>query len=141
MALHLLKVCVGIESIEHLTQVQKERRGRRKVNYHFTRQMPQRAEEIVGSGSLYWIIKGLVRVRQPIVAIDSVVLEEDGRYCRLSLAPALVATDPQPRRPHQGWRYLTPEDAPADLGKGPQGKGGEAMPPELLAELRSLGLL
>lgn len=141
MPLHLLKVCVGIESIEHLTQVQKERRGRRKVNYHFTRQMPQQAEEIVGSGSLYWIIKGLVRVRQPIVAIDSVVLEEDGRYCRLSLDPQLVATDPQPRRPHQGWRYLTPEDAPVDLGTGKKLKGGGAMPPELLAELRALGLL
>jgi len=141
MPLHLLKVCVGIESIEHLTRVQKERRGRRRVNHHFTRQMPQRAGEIVGSGSLYWIIKGLVRVRQAIVAIDSVVLEEDGRYCRLSLDPQLVPTDPQPRRPHQGWRYLSPEDAPADLGKGPKRKGGEAMPPELLAELRSLGLL
>lgn len=140
MALHLLKVCVGIDSIEHLAEVQKQRRGRRKVIWHYTRQLPQRAEEILAGGSIYWIIKGFVRVRQRIVGIDEVHLEEEGRYCRLSLDPTLVSTEPQARRPHQGWRYLEAADAPPDLKAGKRSKG-ETLPPQLIAELKELGLL
>lgn len=140
MALHLLKVCVGIDSIDHLARVQKQRRGRRKTNWHHTRQMPSRAEEILAGGSIYWIIKGFVRVRQRIVGIDEVHLEEEGRYCRLSLDPVLVPTEPQSRRPHQGWRYLEPADAPADLKAGKRGEG-QALPAQLIAELKELGLL
>ncbi|MCW5731787.1 MAG: DUF1489 domain-containing protein [Alphaproteobacteria bacterium] len=140
MTLNLIKLCVGIDSIEHLQKVQKQRRGRRKVNYHYTRQMPQRGEEIVGRGSIYWVIKGFIRVRQPILALDIVHLEEEGRHCRISLDPALVAVEPTPFRAFQGWRYLEPKDAPPDL-KGGGGKARAAMPPELIAELKQLGLL
>lgn len=140
MALHLIKVCVGVESISHLAALQKARRGPRgKASPHITRHMPKRAAEILDGGSMYWIVKGLVLVRQRIVGIDQVP-SEDGLRCRLLLDKELVPTDPQPRRPHQGWRYLKPVDAPADLGAGGAGDVA-AMPPEMLNELRRLGLL
>jgi hypothetical protein len=140
MALHLLKLCVGIDSIEELAQWQtKKRRKGAKGSYHFTRNHPKRAEEILAGGSIYWVIKGFVRVRQRIVSIDAVQREEAGRFCRLTLHKDLVPTVPQPRKAHQGWRYLEPEEAPLDLN--PRGKGEAAMPQDMLAELKSLGLL
>ena len=55
------------------------------------------------------------------------------------LEPVVVRTDWQPRRAFQGWRYLKPNEAPADLGKGR--KGVAEMPPKLRRELAELGLL
>jgi len=49
-----------------------------------------------------------------------------------------VRTEWQPRRAFQGWRYLKPEDAPADVRSG---SGAEALPPKLRRELADLGLL
>jgi hypothetical protein len=140
MPLHLLKLCVGIDSIEELAHWQaKKRRKGAKGSYHHTRNHPKRADEILDGGSMYWIIKGFVRVRQRIIGINTVHLEEKGRHCRLTLHKDLVPTVPQLRKPHQGWRYLEPSGAPADLD--PKGKGETAMPPELLVELKNLGLL
>jgi len=45
----------------------------------------------------------------------------------------------RPWRPFQGWRYLTPADAPPDAARGAGGIA--AMPERMLAELRALGLL
>lgn len=142
MTLHLIKLCVGIDSIEHLQEVQKKRRGRRKYNYHYTRQTPKRGEEILDGGSLYWVIKGWIRVRQPIVALDQVVLEDEGPHCRISLDPALVLVEPASRKAFQGWRYFPSDQAPPDFkaGKG-KGKASAMMPTELIAELKQLGIL
>ena len=94
--------------------------------------------EILDGGSLYWVIKGKVQVRQPILAFRPVVDGEGIKRCRIVLEPRFVLTDWQPRRAFQGWRYLTPEEAPQDLGAG----GDMAsMPPELRRELAELGLL
>jgi hypothetical protein len=140
MALHLLKVCVGIDSVAHLADVQKARLKRRKKLVHLTRHRPKRAEEILAGGSLYWIVKGAVLVRQRILGLDWAYLAEDGRYCAIKLDPKLVATVPQPRRPHRGWRYLDAADAPSDAKAGP-GRGRARMPPELASALKLLGLL
>ena len=49
-----------------------------------------------------------------------------------------MRTEPQPRRPHQGWRYLEIADTPSDLaGDDP----GHDLPPELADNLRELGLI
>ena len=140
MTLHLRKLCVGAESLEDLAHWQK---GRLQVNggklWHRTRTWPRRHAEIVaGEGSLYWIIKGAMACRQPIIGFEAEAHEDpDERpYCRILLAPDLIATDPWPHRPFQGWRYLKPAAAPPDLR---QSASGDDLPPALAAELRALG--
>ncbi len=140
MPLHLIKVCVGIESIEHLAKVQKSRReGGAKAVFHYTRFTPKKAEDILNGGSMYWIVKGSIAVRQRILDFTPKTFEDEGEYCGIKMERKLVPVMPHPRRPHQGWRYLEAKDAPADLKAG--SKASAAMPPALLAELRSLGLL
>ena len=98
-----------------------------------TRQTPKRAAELLEGGSLYWVIKGQVLVRQ---AIDEIVTEDSGHQpCRIYLKPELIETAPQPRRAFQGWRYLTAADAPPDLVEGESGD----LPTELALKLRELG--
>ncbi len=138
MAVHLLKVCVGIESVSQLREAQAARLTRLGSLRHFTRHAPRRRAEILAGGSLYWIIKRAIRVRQRIVALEE-VRGKDGKRCALVLDPKLVATEPRPRRPHQGWRYFSPDDAPRDLTAGEY--VDQDMPPEMLAELLELGLL
>ena len=137
MPVHLLKIAVGIESLDHFRQRMKARKT--KTFTHYTRHMPKRAEEVLAGGSLYWIVKGYIAVRCPIVGLEEAVLENKGPHCGIVMKTELIPVLPQPRRPHQGWRYLESEDAPPDVAK--LGKGAAEMPPELMAELRSLGLL
>jgi hypothetical protein len=145
MTVHLLKMCVGCDSIEDLATWQKERRaerrraGERARSYHVTRNYPKRADEITDGGSIYWIIRGQIRVRQRITAIEPVTDKEGLRKCRLVLASKLVRTVPRPCRPMQGWRYLDQADAPADLGSAAD--TGAELPDKLAGELRALGLL
>ncbi len=138
MPLHLLKVCVGVVSVAELRQFQAARLARGETLRHVTRHTPRRGAEIVAGGSLYWIIKRAIRVRQRIVALEE-VRGKDGKRCALVLDPKLVAIEPRPRRPHQGWRYFSPDDAPRDLTAGEH--VDQDMPLEMLAELRELGLL
>lgn len=139
MTLHLIKLSVGVESVEHLAALQRERRKRYGEVFHRTYQIPAKADELLDGGSIYWVIKGFVRVRQRLLRIDELSPPVDGKRCALVLHPRLVRTELQARRPHQGWRYLRPQDAPRDLKPGE--RGDAALPPELAAELRALGLL
>jgi len=144
MTLNLIKLCVGAESIEDLENWIAQRLASRKAagqeprHYHVTRMQPRRGEEILDGGSLYWVIKGNVQARQRIIAIEPFTDEDGIGRCRLVLEPVLHATRWQPKRPFQGWRYLKPEDAPADLTVG---EGAEDLPMELQGELANLGLL
>jgi hypothetical protein len=145
MALHLIKMAVGIDSLDHLAAVQKQRRATLKVErgkpvlIHKTRNYPKRAEEILAGGSMYWIVKGFVRVRQRIIGLDRAQDAEGKPRCEIVLDPKLVRVSPMTHKPMQGWRYLVNRDAPKDLA----GKGDVTaeMPPEMLKELRKLGLL
>lgn len=145
MALHLVKMCVGIESVEQLKRedgrrVEERRRaGEEPVLRHWTRNRPKRAEEILQGGSIYWIIKGHIRVRQRILRIEQTVDPERGRCCCLVLDPELVPTVPRPHDSIQGWRYLEAKDAPPDRASPSEAQAD--MPPEMAAELRALGLL
>ena len=145
MALHLLKLCVGAESIQDLeewiaeTIASKGARGLPAQQTHTTRMVPTRAEEVLDGGSLYWVIKGNVQCRQLITEIRPFTDDEGIGRCHLMLDPEVVRTDWQPRRAFQGWRYLKPADAPLDLGKGKAGL--IEMPPKLRRELADLGLL
>lgn len=130
--LHLKKLCVGVDSIDELRTRQ---RGRSCVLRHDTRYMPRRRGEILGdgvhSGSLYWVIGGLLCVRQRITGLESLKSE---RRCRILLDSALVLVQPRPSRPFQGWRYLDEGDAPADLDSDFEHASG------LDATLRSIGV-
>jgi hypothetical protein len=141
VTLHLIKLCVGAESIADLDEWIRETfgrgRGRATEQFHVTRMAPARREELLDGGSLYWVIRGNIQVRQRLLDIRPFVDKEGIGRCKLMLEPKLVPTEWQPRRPFQGWRYLVPADAPADLA--PQRTGG--LPPKLRAELAALGLM
>jgi hypothetical protein len=147
MSLHLIKLCVGCDSIEDLASWQAERlRARRRAGekkprlYHRTFQTPKRAAELIAGGSLYWVIKGLVQVRQPLFDVAEGTKDDGTPCCMLMLENELVPVRPTPRRPFQGWRYLDPDEAPPDLKRGTAG-GIVAMPPKLRKQLAELGLL
>lgn len=146
MALHLIKLCVGCDSIEELADWQADRlaqlrKSRQKPElFHRTFQMPKRRDELLAGGSLYWVIKGIVQVRQPLVDLRDGT-RDDGTPCALLiLHKDLVPVRPVPRRPFQGWRYLTADDAPADLTGGRSDAIAE-MPHKLRKDLADLGLL
>ncbi len=144
MTLHLIKLCVGADSVEDLAQWQmgrireQKKRGKKKPELvHVTRMMPKRADDLLDGGSLYWVIKGQIAVRQKLLELRSVV--RDGTpHCGIVYDAKLVPVARRMHRPFQGWRYLKPEDAPPDVRGG---KGGEGLPEALKAELVSLGLL
>jgi len=137
MTLHLIKLCVGVAEIDQLAHWQARRWKEFGQVFHITRMMPRRADELLDGGSLYWVIKGQVLVRQRFVGIERFRDDEGVRRCRLVLDRELVATRPQPRRAFQGWRYLEARDAPRDLAQG----GADGLPPEMQVELAELGLL
>ncbi len=134
MTLHVVKLCVGVERVDQLTQWGRKERGRGGAPTVHTRQTPKRAGEILEGGSLYWVIKGVILCRQVIVDIRTI--EEGARNrCEIELDDEVILTAPQPRRAFQGWRYFLPKDAPADLSRIDAGD----MPSELVSELRTLG--
>ncbi len=144
MPLHLLKLCVGCDSIADLEEwIESERqhsrrRGATFQQRHTTRMFPKRADEIVGQGSLYWVIKGQIACRQTISAIEPFVAADGISRCDLVLGRDVIPVAPRPFRPFQGWRYLEAKDAPPDLARA---AGAAMMPEEMRRELAGLGLL
>ncbi|MGH1422477.1 MAG: DUF1489 family protein [Hyphomonas sp.] len=118
MTIHLVKLCVGVDSVDDLiaSQLLQLERGDNPV--HHTRMTPKRAEEILNGGSLYWVIRKAIRVRQKIVDIRQFRDGEGKGMCELVFSPDLVPTYAKPKRPFQGWRYLKPDNAPRDLNSG-----------------------
>lgn len=145
MALSLLKLCVGCDSVEDLEEWiafrldEKRRAGEPVEHSHITRMIPTRRDELLGDGSLYWVIKGNVQCRQALVDIRPFIDGEGISRCHLVLDPVVTRTEWQPRRAFQGWRYLKPSEAPRDLRDGQAGI--MAVPPQLRRELADLGLL
>lgn len=145
MTLHLIKLCVGCDSVKDLkdwiAEKQRERKKRRQPleHVHTTRMVPKRADELLSGGSLYWVIRGEVACRQRLLDIRPFVDKDGIGRCRLVLTPKLVLTEPRPCRAFQGWRYLDAKDAPRDLDRA--APGARMMPETLRRELRELGLL
>ena len=81
-----------------------------------------------------------MQVRQPLLDIAEGTKEDGTPCCLLILKNELVAVRPTPRRAFQGWRYLSPAEAPPDLKRG-AASGITAMPPKLRKQLAELGLL
>ncbi|MEO1748350.1 MAG: DUF1489 domain-containing protein [Pseudomonadota bacterium] len=143
--MHLIKLCVGADSVDDLRDWIDYRTAQRRANglpgeqFHTTRMYPKQAENIIGKGSLYWVIKGRVQCRQPVVDIRPFVDAEGIKRCNIVLEPVTILTRQVPKRPFQGWRYLKPGEAPADLAGVSDGE--EEFPAHMRAELAELGLL
>ena len=145
MALHLIKLCVGCDSVRELEGWIKQRlkdkrkRGEKPEHIHRTRMVPKRAAELVDGGSLYWVIRGEVVCRQRIRDVRPFRDKDGIGRCGLVLDPKVILVAPRPHRAFQGWRYLAAKDAPHDLEKAAPGVA--AMPEQLRRELRELGLM
>jgi hypothetical protein len=133
MALHLIKLCVGCDTVEELLEWRRGEGDRLPWKMR-TRQTPKRADELLDGCSLYRVFKGFILCRQRIRAIDTVGAGVAAR-CEVTLDPEVVRVQSSPRRPFQGWRYLDDREAPADLA----GFNEDAAPPELARRLREIG--
>ena len=141
--LHLLKMAVGAASLDELRRARAARVKQYGGSCVYTRNHPRRTEAVLAGGSLYWVIRGQIRVRQRITGFRSERDEKGRGYCLIEVEPVLVPTVWRPWRPFQGWRYLTPADAPPDAPRGytTPGLAEGPMPEHMMAELRALGLL
>jgi hypothetical protein len=139
--LNLIKLCVGAERVEDLLdwQANPRAKGPDGLPRHVTRMWPKRADEILNGGSLYWVFKGLVLCRQPILRLDEVDRGDGIRRCGIVLSPEVTRVAATPKRPFQGWRYLPAADAPVDLAPGRAAE--EPLPPELQSALAEIGVL
>jgi hypothetical protein len=144
--IHLIKLCVGVDNAAELIAWQAQRlkamkrAGKTAELVHRTRHMPKRRDEVLDGGSLYWVIKGSILLRQRIVDLREEVDSEGRPRCGIVFDPVLVATRPQARRAFQGWRYLPVEDIPPDLPANEAAVLAE-MPAKMRSELAALALL
>lgn len=142
--MHLIKLCVGVATLDELESYRDERAHwwgadyGEHVHVHRTRTRPKRAAEVVASGSIYWVITGVLRCRQRILRLAEAVDAQGLPCCDIIMSPELVRVSPRPKRPFQGWRYLPPGEAPPDLGEGGFAEDGS---PQLAEELALLGLI
>ena len=137
--INILKLCVGAESVEDLLQWHHEHRSpwAPGTTEHVTRMWPKREAEVL-EGSLYWVIKGVILARQKILGLDRRTGGDGINRCALILDAEVIRTEPAPRRPFQGWRYLDPAESPRDLPKGRV--LDDVLPPELARALADIGL-
>ncbi len=133
MALHMTKVAYGMASLAEL-HAAVERRTQGGRIFMTTRYRPKRHEEIVG-GSLYWIIKHQLVARANLIGFE----DAEGGRTDIILEARVIPVVPMPRRAHQGWRYLTAEDAPPDLAGGDAGI--DQLPGDMIAALAEAGLV
>lgn len=138
--INIVKLSVGTESLDDLMTWQQRRRAQLKDGqyYHVTRMWPKREDELLSGGSIYWVIKGVIQCRQDIVGLREVIGQDGIRRCALCLAPEVIRVAATPRKAFQGWRYLTPADAPPDLSGDQQRE--DPLPPELSKALAAIGV-
>ncbi|EJW20483.1 hypothetical protein IMCC14465_17760 [alpha proteobacterium IMCC14465] len=139
MTLHLIKLAARATGVDDLINWQTYVRETHGELFHTTRMMPKRRDELLNDGSIYWVIKRKICVRQSILDIQPFTDGAGVKRCHIFLDPELIATRQQARRPFQGWRYLPAADAPEDMPIA--AAGDDELPEHLKAELMALGLL
>ena len=123
MPLHLIKLCVGCDSVADLEDwikqklKEKKKRGQKPEHIHTTRMLPKRAEELKDGGSLFWVIKGQITCRERILDIRQTTGKDGIRRCQVVLDGKCELVEPRPRSAFQGWRYLEAKEAPRDLSR------------------------
>ena len=133
MALHMIKLCVGADTVEDLIDWRRTHMPAGPWILR-TRQTPKRAAEMIAGGSVYRVFKGQILCRQRVLDVATVG-EGAAARCEVTLDEEVVRVVPTPRRAFQGWRYLEPKDAPQDLLAEVFGD----IPLELARQLREVG--
>lgn len=136
----MVKLSVGTDDVAGLAawQMTKHAQAPDGMPQHVTRMWPKRSDEVLNGGSIYWVIKGVILCRQKILRLDEKIGPDGIRRCAIVSDPQLVRVAATPKRAFQGWRYLQPSDAPADLPDGAQTE--EPLPPELSKALAAIGV-
>ena len=130
--LHMTRVAVGCPDYPSLAARIAARSEAGEVRFT-TRFKPKRADELIG-GKLHFIVRHTLVGRVEIVRFDE---RADGRV-DIVCKGLLERIHPQPKRAHQGWRYLADADAPKGIDDG---DGIGDLPPELYRELAELSLI
>ena len=140
--LNLLKLCVGTDTPDELAawHARRRRETGRPHAIHITRMWPRRETELLDGGSLYWVMRGVIRARQDIVGLEEITGQDGIRRCGILLAPDLHLTEAAPRRPFQGWRYLAGPEAPRDLDETGIDAGSAMLPADLACALQEIGV-
>ncbi|MEM6577758.1 MAG: DUF1489 domain-containing protein [Pseudomonadota bacterium] len=140
-SINLIKLSVGSESVESMIDWQASRaaQGTDGLPRHITRMWPKQEQALLNGGSIYWVVQGLIQCRQKIIRLDEVTGSDGIRRCAIVLNPEVIRTSVAKKRPFQGWRYLKPEDAPADLPRGRQNE--DRLPAGLSAALADIGVI
>jgi len=142
VSLHLLKLSVGPKTVAQLRAAQALRATAQPPLRHHTRVAPKRAAELLGGGSIYWVVAGFVQVRQRILDLVEDRWDDDTACCGIVLDRGLVAVEARAVKAFQGWRYLAAADAPPDVAEPRAGATGlDALPPKLRAALRDAALI
>ena len=139
--LNIVKLSVGSENIAMLKEWQQARRDQLKIKYslHITRMWHKREKELLDGGSIYWVIKGAIQLRQRLIGFDEIIGADGIRRCGFKLDPELIPTTKALRRPFQGWRYLKSEDSPSDLSTNRE--ADDDLPEDMQQTLARLGVL
>lgn len=142
MALHMMKLVVGLHSLQEFAKWQAHERvdfKGRQANVVYTRYTPKHADEVlISGGSIYRVIKGTMCCHQKILGFDKVETSQ-GQKCQILTDTEIIRTRPVPKRAFQGWRYLQEDNIPQDIA--PYQLGDNLPPAEMEAELSELGLL
>lgn len=145
MPVNMIKTAAGLQEIDQLIERQsggKMKYNGQKATYAYTRYAPKRAQEIIESGgSIYWILKSRIQVRQKILGFEPATEADGTPWTKIVVEPQLYKTIAQPHRAIQGWRYLADKDAPKDRGLYVYGSIEDEPPAEMAEELKKLGLL
>ena len=144
--INIVKLAVGIQSVEELALMQRQFLSEAGTNsnngfYHSTKLMPKKHEAIVKSGSLYWVIKGVICARQKIVAITKQEDADGIKRCKIFLDNSIIKTTPIRKKPFQGWRYLKKNRTPTDIANPVTSTFETDIPLKLQQQLLEVGLL
>ncbi len=134
VTLHLIKLCVGCDSVKDLEDwireklKQRRKRGLSPEHMHRTRMVPKRSEELRDGGSLYWVIRGEIMCRQRLLDVRPFVDKEGVGRCHLVLEPKLILVEPRP------WRAFSTRPRPRRAGRqehagGAASRAARARPP------------
>jgi len=92
-----------------------------------------------GNRPIYWIVKGFIIARNPLVALEFHEKGVGRGRCSIVCGMPMIPVLPRRHKGFQGWRYFRSSDAPLDMTRSQMEKG--KVPPDLLNELSDLGLL